>query len=204
MLYRVLYLLCNFFFKILFRLKIEGSENVPRQGGFIVVSNHVSHLDPIILSISLKRPIHFMAKEELFEIPVFGFIISRLNAFPVRRGSFDRKAIQNSLKLLDEEKVLGMFPEGTRSTDGKLNKPHHGPATFAYRVGVPIVPMGLIGTGEALRKGTWLPKFKRIKVRIGEPLYFSKSSRVKIEKSDIIRASNEIMESISSLIKENE
>lgn len=200
MLYAILYPICKFLFKLFFKLEIEGIENVPREGGIIVVANHVSLLDPIILGVALNRPVYFMAKEELFKNPVLGFVISRLNAFPVRRGSVDRRAIERGLALLREGKVLGMFPEGKRSKDGLLSEPHHGPTTFAYKTGAPILPAALIGTGEVLRKGSWMPRLRRVRVRIGKALSFTKPMGEKVEKTEIREASRKMMDAISSLL----
>ncbi len=200
MIYAFLRGLLKILCKILFRVSFEGRENVPREGGLIVVANHVSHLDPIIVGIALDRPVYFMAKEELFQVRLLGSLLAKLNAFPVRRGTADRRAIQRSLELLEEGKVLGMFPEGRRSEDGVIGTLHHGPSTFAYKTGVPILPVGIMGTGEALKKGTRIPKLRKVHVRIGEPMHFIKPPGERATKLEIIEATNKSMEAISFLV----
>ncbi|MCE5285499.1 MAG: 1-acyl-sn-glycerol-3-phosphate acyltransferase, partial [Pelosinus sp.] len=128
----------KFLFTALFHLKVNGQANIPSQGGVIIASNHVSNWDPPMLGTAMQRPLCALAKEELFKVPVFSFIIRKLNAFPIRRGAADRAAISAALKLLKEGKAVLLFPEGTRSKDGKLGEGKHGVAMLAVKAGVPI------------------------------------------------------------------
>ena len=100
--------------KIIFRIEVKGKENIQTEGRLIICSNHVSLLDPVILGITFNRKIHFMAKKELFEIPILNKLFYVLEAFPVDRHNIDLKSIKKSLKILKDEEVLGIFPEGTR------------------------------------------------------------------------------------------
>ena len=111
-----------------------------------------------------------MAKAELFKIPVFGWLLARLGAFPVVRGTADRKAIRRAIDLLKAGEVVGIFPEGTRTRTGDLLPLQRGAALIALRAGVPVVPVALIGTFKPIRWRVWRPVFNRIRVRIGEPL----------------------------------
>jgi len=122
--------------------------------------------DPVIIGCLLKRQIHFMAKEELFYNPIFGFILRKLNAFPVKRGTADRKAIKKALEVLNNNQVLGIFPEGTRSKDGKLKEPEPGVALIAAKSKKAVlVPAAIIGNYKL---------FSRIDVRLGKPMSFDK------------------------------
>lgn len=144
---KVVYWLCffliNIYLKIIHHWKIKGKDNVPKEGKLIVVSNHVSYLDPPIVGCAINRKLHFMAKEELFEKKWFGFILKLIGSFPVKRGTPDKSAIRNSLKVLKEEKVLCMFPEGTRMKKGKLGEAKPGVILIALMSKSPILPVGI-------------------------------------------------------------
>ena len=120
MFYSFIRYLCNIIIHLKYKIELKGIDNFPKNGAVIVYSNHKSNWDPVIIGCLLKRPVFFMAKQELFRYPIFSFILRKLNAFPVNRGKPDRRAIRTALKVLEEEKVLGIFPEGTRSKDGTL------------------------------------------------------------------------------------
>ncbi len=149
-------------------LELKGSRNVPSDGGLIIASNHVAAGDPPLLGSACPREVHFMAKKELFKPPL-GLLIKRLNAFPVDREGFDLDSIKNSLELLRLGHVLLMFPEGTRSRDGRLGEPKPGVAMIALKAGVPIVPVFIANTRRA-----WLNRLsgKRLLVHFGEPMNF--------------------------------
>jgi len=151
MLYSTLRYVIRFLFSIFFRYRVIGSENIPKTGPAIICSNHISNLDPPLLGVSMNRVIHFMAKEELFRIPIFRNIIQFLHAFPVNRSGGGRQALKKGLELLKEGKVLGIFPEGTRSKTGKLGKGRIGAALLASKVGVPLIPTAIIGQYRLFR-----------------------------------------------------
>jgi len=163
-------------FRLVFRCRVEGRENIPRSGGVIVAANHVSNFDPPLAATFLPRHVYFMAKEELFQVPVFGFVIRALHAFPVRRGASDRAAIRTALEILKSGHCLGLFPEGTRSKDGRLQKPEPGFALIAAKAGVPVVPTAVAGTGDIFANGHFLP---RLTVRYGKPIYFGAETKDK-------------------------
>ncbi|MCM3003934.1 lysophospholipid acyltransferase family protein [Priestia koreensis] len=144
-----------------YRFEVVGAENVPSEGGVIVCSNHIDNLDPPAVGITCPRPVSFMAKEELFKLPLLKSILPKLEAFPVRRGMSDREALRKGLGILKEGKVLGLFPEGTRSKDGKLGKGLAGVGFFALRSEAAVVPCAVIGPYR---------KFKKVKVVYGEPI----------------------------------
>lgn len=161
MFYRFIRGLAGFWLRFSMRLTVRGRCHIPKEGACIVCSNHMSWWDPVLVASLTPRVIHFMAKKELFRIPIIGRIFGWLNAFPVDRGKADIRAIKESLKLLKEGEVLGVFPEGTRNhSSNELAQLHGGAAMLALRGEVPIVPMvirGKYGLGSA------------VKVSIGEP-----------------------------------
>lgn len=153
----------RFFGRLLYRMRLEGRERIPKQGGYIVVANHTDWKDPPVIELSFGICIRFMAKIEAFSIFLVGGLMRGKGCFPVRRGESDRRALTTSLQVLKSGNPLGFFPEGTRSRDGVLHQGHPGVAFLARRSGAPILPVGLIGThqAKALRSD--------IRVRVGEP-----------------------------------
>jgi 1-acyl-sn-glycerol-3-phosphate acyltransferase len=169
------YCVCHTGVRVLGRLcryRCPGRQNVPAEGPFILASNHISYADPPLLSLATRRPVSFVAKEELFRFRPFGALIGALNAFPVRRGTADRAAIRRAIAVLRAGRGLVIFPEGMRSHDGNLLQPELGIGMIALRSGAPIVPVGLVGTDRVMPRG--LPVFlpRRFEVRVGEPLTF--------------------------------
>ncbi len=164
--------LCGWFFRLFGGLESIGRENIPKTGGVIICPNHVSHVDPPAVGVGIRRQVHFMAKEELFKVPVLGYCIRKVGAFPVRRGTADRKAIKRAMDLLDEGKVVCLFPEGTRSLDGKLQEPELGVGLIALKNGAPVVPVAVIGTDRVLPSGASRPTRHRVRVVYGAPMRF--------------------------------
>ncbi|WP_079510314.1 lysophospholipid acyltransferase family protein [Mesobacillus jeotgali] len=153
--------LVNAVLKPVYRIEVIGRENIPADGGVLLCSNHIDNLDPPVVGITAPRPVHFMAKEELFSVPVLGKIVPHLNAFPVKRGMSDREALRKGLGILKDGKVLGLFPEGTRSKTGEMGKGLAGAGFFALRSNAYVVPCAIIGPYKA---------FKTLKVVYGEPI----------------------------------
>lgn len=178
-----------------FRLKIHGAENVPSSGGAIAVSNHASYFDPPILSNCVGRPVAFMAKEELFKIPVFKQGIELYGAYPVKRSTGDRTALRAALNALESGWIAAIFLQGTRSTDAKITDPKSGAAWIAAKAQVPLIPISLWGTNLISTKGSILPKPAAITVRIGEIIPPPSSTK----KADLQIATNLCAEVINSL-----
>src|SRR4051812_44150098 len=158
------------FAHIYWRLSRIGREHIPASGPVIFVSNHRSFLDPFIVGLCSRRPVYYVAKQELFRNRLFGWFISSLGAFPVRRGAADADMIETAKAILKRGDPVLIFPEGTRTRPGALGKPKRGVGRLALETGATVVPVAMIGT-EAIRKG-WRIRPHKIRVRIGAPLNF--------------------------------
>ncbi|MCL2799580.1 MAG: 1-acyl-sn-glycerol-3-phosphate acyltransferase [Endomicrobia bacterium] len=187
-----LFLLGRQFFRIMFALfyrrEISGAENIPQNSGAIIAPNHISWLDPPLTGAAMKRPLYFMAKKELFDIPVFGWAISQTNAFPVKRGVQDMAAMRNAFSLLESGKLLLMFPEGTRSKDGHIGKARAGAGMVACNARVPLVPVKIENTDKML-------KFKKIKIKFGKPIYPPEN----FTKNDYTELSQKALDAIAAM-----
>jgi 1-acyl-sn-glycerol-3-phosphate acyltransferase len=140
--------------KVLVRLQIQGLENVPREGGIIVVGNHLHNADPIFISIACPRPLHYMAKKELMDVPVLGRILRWAGSFPINRGNVDRTAIRRATATVEQGIALGMFPEGSRSRSMKIERVLPGAGLVALQGKVAIVPAAITGTERLPFNGT--------------------------------------------------
>lgn len=194
MVYTIVRALLRFIFSLL-GLKSEGSGNVPRSGAAIIASNHVSNWDPVVVALVLDRPIHFMGKAALFKYAIANKLFTSLNAFPVRRGIADRKAIRHALQVLEDGKVLGIFPEGARNNSGDM-KAQSGVVMIALKSGAPIIPVACIGTRHMLPWG-W---FKPLLVRIGEPIYLDEYQGQRVGSKGMEQISADIMIKINGLL----
>jgi 1-acyl-sn-glycerol-3-phosphate acyltransferase len=180
--------LCSGILFPIYQYKVIGKENFPTDGGVLLCANHISNIDPPTVGIAAPRQVHFMAKEELFSAPVIGNILPHINAFPVKRGMSDREALRKGLTVLKEGKVLGLFPEGTRSKTGEIGKGLAGAGFFALRSKAHIVPCAVIGPYKP---------FKRLKVVFGKPIDFDEYRKNKISAEE---ATDIIMNEIHQLI----
>jgi 1-acyl-sn-glycerol-3-phosphate acyltransferase len=155
-------------FNTYFRGKIYGTQNVPLKGSLVIVSNHASYFDPPFLSCAMRRPVAYMAKEELFKIPLLNQGIRLYGAYPVKRGASDRNAIRAAMNALQQGWAAGIFLEGTRTLDARIIEPKLGAALIAAKANVPILPVSLWGTEKILPKGSSYPRPVPITIRIGE------------------------------------
>lgn len=183
----------------IYGVKIYGLQNLPRRNGVIVAANHASEFDPIFVGVGMYRKIHYMAKAELFRHPVIGWFLRQLGAFPVRRGGADRQAIKQSLGLLQEGQVLGIFPEGHRSRSGELQSPHTGVALLAIKAGVPVVPAAITGNEHLTVKNIFARRKQRVEVRYGSPLNPADFTQGLSEKEALQVFSQKVMEEIQKL-----
>lgn len=187
-----LYYLGRFLFKwmfiLLYRCKSSGSENIPTDTGVIIAPNHTSFFDPPMSGCFMKQDLFFMAKEELFSVPILGFCIKRTNAFPVKRGKQDMSAFKNAFYLLENKKALLVFPEGTRSKDGKLGKARAGVGMLACNAQVPVIPVKITNTNK-------MKQFKQISIVYGKPIYPPKNYK----KEDYLKLSQQVLDEIGKL-----
>ncbi|MFE5580985.1 lysophospholipid acyltransferase family protein [Kitasatospora sp. NPDC056531] len=163
----------------IWRPVIEGAENVPRKGGVILASNHLSFIDSVVIPLTAPRRVHFLAKAEYWNAPGLkgrlskGFFES-IGAVPVERGTYRsaQASLESALEILEAGRAFGIYPEGTRSLDGRLYRGKTGVAWLALTAGVPVVPVALEGPEQILPVGKRVPRIKKVTVRFGEPLHF--------------------------------
>ncbi|MGJ3245404.1 MAG: lysophospholipid acyltransferase family protein [Elainellaceae cyanobacterium] len=151
-----------------FRGQIHTAERVPQQGPLIIVSNHASDFDPPIVSSCVRRPVAYMAKEELFKVPVLGRAIHLYGAYPVKRGAADRSAIRQAIAKLEDGWAVGIFLQGTRTPDARIPSPKLGAALIAAKTQVSLLPVSVWGTQAIIQKGSPMPHPVPITVRIGD------------------------------------
>jgi len=199
-LYAILKPLVRVLMRVLFRPRWTGADNVPAEGPVLIAANHLSLLDPPLVAGGVPRQVHFMAKAELFRIPLLGGFIRRLNAHPVERDGADTGALRSALSLLRAGHVLLIFPEGTRGRDGTLGSGKAGAGMLAARGEAPVVPVYIRGTGRALPRGALFPRPARVTVAYGPPLRFA-GTRGRARYQEI---TNEIMAAIGRLQAEVE
>ena len=177
-----------------FRIKIHGANTIPQTGGLVGVSNHASYFDPPILSNCVGRPVAFMAKEELFKIPVFKQGIKLYGAYPVKRSTGDRTALRAAAAAIESGWVAAVFLQGTRSDDGRITDPKRGAAWIAAHAQVPLLPISLWGT-EKILQGSSFPKPVPITVRIGDVI----APPISTNKDDLQITTQECARVINSL-----
>lgn len=179
-------------FRLLYRIRVEGAENVPRTGGVIVCANHTKAIDPIFLGIACPRAVQFMAKQEIFAVPVLGWLVKQLKAFPVDREGNDRGALKRSLTVLEEGGCFGIFPEGTRVKSGEMGEFHGGTAYLALKTGAQVVPVG-ITPGYSL--------FGTVVVRFGAPVDLDEFRAGKVNGAMRDAASKRISEAVAAEVQ---
>ncbi|WP_124727312.1 lysophospholipid acyltransferase family protein [Staphylospora marina] len=194
MLYALARKLVRGFFRLFFRLRVEGVEHIPEEGSAIICCNHISNIDPPLVGCSIPRKVHFMAKEELFRIPLLKSLIRALGAFPVRRGAGDRQALKHSIQLLGEGKLLVIFPEGTRVKDGRESKVHSGAAYIALKANAPIVPAAIVGP---------IKMFRPLRVVFGPPVHPSLYADKKINTQTAAEMIEAVMAEIRRIRREH-
>jgi 1-acyl-sn-glycerol-3-phosphate acyltransferase len=189
------------YFEWYHRIECTGAENVPLTGPLLVVANHASNLDPFALSYGMRRPVSFLAKRELFGIPVVGFLLRQWGCFPIDREEADISAARTCLAILRAGLALGLFPEGTRTRDGRLQPFKIGVAKIAVRARAPVLPVGLLGTFEALPRGALFPKPVKIRVRYGVPFELTEYYERRMTDEDAAEATRRIREAVAELLR---
>ncbi|KUN06231.1 acyl-phosphate glycerol 3-phosphate acyltransferase [Streptomyces yokosukanensis] len=204
--YLLKYVLLGPLLRLVFRPRIEGLENVPASGPAIVAGNHLSFSDHFLMPAMLRRRITFLAKAEYFTGPglkgrLTAFFFRSAGQIPVDRSGKEagQAAIREGLKVLGRNELLGIYPEGTRSHDGRLYKGKVGVAVMALKAGVPVVPCAMIGTFEAQPPGKVVPNLHPVTIRFGKPLDFSRYAGMEEEKAILRAITDEIMYAILTL-----
>ena len=157
-------------YKFVFKGYLIGKENIPQKDSFIMVSNHGSLLDPPLLGHALRRNISFMAKAELFEIPFLGFIIKACGAYPVKRGIADKNTIKIACKKLSDNNCIGVFIDGTRQKNGRVNKPKQGAALLAFKNQKLLLPVAIVNSHRLIKFKFCIPFFSKIVIKVGKPV----------------------------------
>ena len=191
--YAVLRVVVIFIYKILYNLSYEGKDNIPRQGGYIFASNHRGYADPVLLSLPVPKRFAYMAKEELFKNPFFSVLIRAFGAFPVSRGKGDLEVIDTAIGKLKSGKNLVIFPEGTRSYDGKVGRGKTGVALIAAKTGADVIPAAIVFEGRKL-------KFRsKVVVKYGKPIKAQELAITGTSSSELKELKAKIMGAITEL-----
>ncbi len=188
---------------LFFRTRIVGAERIP-PGGALLAGNHVSYLDPMLLWCVSPRPVHFMAKSELFVKGFVAWLLPRLWAFPVNRGEPDRAAIVTATELLRSGRLVGVFPEGSRRQAGSsepVGEAQGGAAFIALRAGAPILPVAFVGTDRAMPRGASLPRLARVTIHVGEPIDPTQVAPDAGRKERVAAVTARMMDEISALLR---
>jgi len=181
------------------RWRVEYSENLPAEGAYLIVSNHLSIADPPIIAVSIKRKMMFMAKDELFHPAVVGYFIRRFGGFPVNRREIDRSALREANRILASGLSVAMFPEGSRSRDKKLKQGLPGSALIAAHARVPILPVALTGTRE-IAGIKWIFRRPEIVVKVGHPFQLPPMNNNITTKEYLTESTDCIMHQIAALL----
>lgn len=170
--FRMAHAFSRFTLTTLFDLKVWGADLFPARGGVLLISNHQSMLDPVILGVAVPRPLSYMAKSDLFKNPLFAKLIRSLGAFPVRQSGSAAGAIKETIERLQQGRALNIYPEGTRTPDGKVTPFQNGVALVIRKAKVPVVPAAISGSFESFPAGSPYPWLNRIRVMFGKPILF--------------------------------
>ena len=183
-------------YKFVFRGHLIGRDNIPKKDSFIMVANHGSLLDPPLLGHALGRNISFMAKAELFKIPLLGFVIKACGAYPVKRGIADKNTIKTACTKLSSNHCIGIFIDGTRQENGRVNKQKQGAALLAFKNQKLLLPVAIVNSHRLIRFKFWIPIFSRIVIKVGNPVQPPKSS----SRDDLNSVTKHLQNDINNLI----
>lgn len=183
-------------YKFVFKGHLIGRENIPEKDSFIMVSNHGSLLDPPLLGHALGHNISFMAKAELFKIPFLGFIIKACGAYPVKRGIADKNTFKIACKKLSNNNCIGIFIDGTRQKNGRVNKPKQGAALLAFKNQKLLLPVALVNSHRLIKWKFFIPLFSKIVIKVGKPVQPPQSS----SKDDLNSVTMLLQDNINNLI----
>ncbi|MGE5415183.1 MAG: lysophospholipid acyltransferase family protein [Acidobacteriota bacterium] len=181
------------------RIRYQGVEKFPSEGAVIIASNHINFWDPVLVSAFLRRQVHFLAKAELFDNKLIGWFLKSLNAIPVKRGAPDRRALRRAIEVLENQGVLGIFPEGTRSQTGEVTKAYHGAAMLAVKGKAQVIPVGCINTTQAFSFGGWQDA---VIIKYGDMVTYNEQYGDRTNTAALEEISQDIMHRISDLLVE--
>jgi 1-acyl-sn-glycerol-3-phosphate acyltransferase len=197
--YRTAQILVRTGWRLFGSLEVEGESNVPESGPFFLIANHQSYLDPILIQAAVRRPVYTMAKSTQFSYRLAGAIMKSLNSFPVRRFEIDPQAVRLALRYLEQGKGVGIYIEGERSWDARLQPPRIGSVRLVLKAGVPVVPCGISGAYDVWPRWSSGPRRGNVRIRLGEPLRFPRlDDRVEREAA-VPEARGRIMAALSEL-----
>jgi 1-acyl-sn-glycerol-3-phosphate acyltransferase len=185
--------------KVFFRLRILHRERMINDGPAIIASNHQSYLDPPLIGNAADRPIYFLARNTLLDVPVLGWLLPKLNVIPVDQEGSDRSALKALIRLLKSGNGVLVFPEGARTMDGNLQPALPGMGLVIAKTMAPVVPMRIFGAHEALPRGGGGLHFHPITIVVGEPIYFTAADLEPAGKDLYARLSNRVMAAIAAL-----
>jgi len=183
-------------YKFVFKGHLIGRDNIPQKDSFIMVSNHGSLLDPPLLGHALGRNISFMAKAELFKIPLLGFVIKACGAYPVKRGIADKNTIKTACEKLSNNNSIGIFIDGTRQKNGRVNKPKKGAALLAFKNQKLLLPVAIVNSHKLIRFKFFIPLFSKIVIKVGKPVQPPESS----SRDDLNSVTMNLQDKINNLI----
>ena len=184
-------------YRLIFRGNLVGRENIPKEGSFILVSNHGSLLDPPLLGHAIGRNISFMAKSELFSVPILGFIIKSCGAYPVKRGIVDKTTIKTACQKLSNDNSIGIFIDGTRQKNGRVNKPKQGAALLSFKNQKLLLPVAIINSHRLIRLKFFMPFFTKIVIKVGKPI----NPPERGSKHDLGEVTNYLQETINNMLE---
>ena len=192
----VSYILVFPIFRFVFRGSLEGIENIPFKESFIIVSNHGSLLDPPFLGHALGKKVSFMAKAELFKIPILSQLIIACGAYPIKRGLIDKNSLNTTATKLINKNIVGIFIDGTRQKNGRVNKPKNGAALIAAKTHTKLLPVGIINSHKLVRMKFFIPVFSKVVIKIGRPVSYPLST----SKKDVQDKTDNLQEIINQLL----
>jgi 1-acyl-sn-glycerol-3-phosphate acyltransferase len=188
---------------VVFRARMRGQERLPATGGYVLAPSHRSMMDIPFLALVTKDRVRFMGKVEVFKIPVLGACFRALGGFPVARDGTDRKAVRDSMAMLQSGEKLAVFPEGTRQNGPKIQPLQPGAAYLALRAGVPIVPIGIAGSEEIMRSRSRLfPRFDRVAIVVGEPVVPPARAKSTVPRADVDALTAQLADALQQTLDE--
>lgn len=173
-------MLAQVVFTVWLRFRARGLEKIPASGGGLILGNHSSFLDPLLIGLPLTRPVSFLARDSLFRVPVIGWILRNTYVKPINRENASTATIRETVKRLEEGFLCGMFPEGTRSDTGEVGEFKPGFVALARRMELPIYPVGIAGTHLAMGRNSLFMKPYRVRVVFGEPILPEQIAELKV------------------------